>query len=194
MLRLRVAFALAALALAGGSLAAQRTKANANRSGQWIGFGLGAGVGRVGCDICVSSRPGSISGYFKVGGTLNRKLLLGAEVDGWFHNAGGVGEYLVGLAAELYYYPNPRKRLFYKAGLGMLRYQTDDGPNRLSSTAFGANFGAGYDIPFSRSVSFTPFASLWVASPGGEINYNGEPIVSDISLMLIQAGIGVSWH
>jgi len=182
------------LTFAAGALAAQRAKTGANRSGQWLGFGLGPGVSRVGCDICTSSRPGSISGYFKVGGTLSRRLLLGLETDGWIHNAGGVDEYLVGLAGQLYYYPNPRKRLFYKAGLGVLRFQMDDGPNRLGSTAFGANLGAGYDLPFSPSISFTPFASVFVASFGGGIKFNGDRILNGNSLMLIQMGIGVTWH
>lgn len=191
---LRVGFALAALALAAGALPAQRSKVTANRSGQWIGFGFGPGVSRVGCDICTSSRPGSISGYFKAGGTLSRKVLLGVETDGWIHNSDAVDEYLVGLAGEVYFYPNPRKRLFYKAGLGVMRFQMDDGQNRISSTAFGANLGAGYDLPYSRAVSFTPFASIFVASLGGGIEFNGDRIIDGNSLMLIQLGMGVTWH
>jgi len=198
MLRLRVGFALAVLALAAGALSAQKsnpkTKVTSNRSGQWIGFGFGIGVPHVGCDICTSSRPGSLSGYVKVGGTLSRKVLLGVESDGWIHNSDEVDEYLLGLAGMVYYYPNPKKRLFYKAGLGGLRFQMDDGPNRLSSMAFGINLGAGYDYPYSRSVSFSPFVTVFVASLGGGIEFNGEPAVESNSLILLQLGMGVTWH
>ncbi len=196
MLRLRLVFALIAFALTAGSLAAQKqkTKANPNRSGQWIGFGIGPGVGRVGCDICETNRRTSFSGYFKAGGTLSRRWLLGVETDVWMRGANGVNELLAGLAGEFYFYPNPHKRLFYKGGPGVLFYQATDGDGRLSSTAFGVNFGAGYDMPMNKSVSWTPFVSLWIASFGSGINFNGEPVLDGVSLMLFQTGVGVSWH
>ena len=194
MLGLRVGFAIAALVLTSGSLAAQRPNAAASRGGQWLGFGLGTGMGRVSCPICESNRHTSISGYVKAGGTLSRKFLLGVETDGWMRRTDDVDEFLLGLAAQLYYYPNQRKRLFYKAGLGIMLYQIDDGPGRLTSTAFGPNLGAGYDLPISPSVSFTPFASVFVASLGGEIKFNGDRIRDDIGLMLVQVGVGITWH
>lgn len=194
MLRLRVGFALAALLIAAGSLAAQRASPGANRSGQWLGFGLGTGMGRVSCAICEPNRHTSISGYVKAGGTLSRRFLLGLEADGWMRTSASVDEFLIGLAAQLYHYPNPRKRLFYKAGFGVMLFQIDDGAGRLTTTAFGPSLGAGYDLPISPSVSLSPFASVFVASLGGEIKFNGDRIRDDVGLMLIQVGVGVSWH
>lgn len=193
MLRIRVGFAVAALVLVAVPLAAQ-ANAGANRTGQWLGIGLGTGLGRVTCAICESNRHTSISGYFKAGGTLSRRFLLGVETDGWMRGADGVDEFLLGLAAQVFFYPNPRKRLFYKAGVGVILYQIDDGPNRLTSTAFGPNLGAGYDVPISPTVSLTPFASVFLASVGGDIKFNGDPIRSDIGLTLVQVGLGVTWH
>jgi len=194
MLRIQFGWAIVvALGLSVSPLAAQ-ANAGANRTGQWLGIGLGTGLGRVTCAICESNRHTSISGYFKAGGTLNRRFLLGVETDGWMRRADNVDEFLLGLAGQLFFYPNPRKRLFYKAGVGVILYQIDDGPNRLTSTAFGPNLGAGYDLPISPTVSFTPFASVFLASLGGEIKFNGNPIRSDIGLTLIQVGVGVTWH
>jgi hypothetical protein len=190
---LRVGFVIAALALAAGSLAAQ-TGTRSNRSGQWLGVGIGSGWGRVTCTVCDANRGGSLSGYLRVGGTVNRRFLLGVESDAWMRSVDNVDHFMIGVAAQLYYYPNPRKRLFYKAGLGMMMYQADDGPGRVTSRAFGPNLGAGYDLPISPSVSFTPFASVFVASLGGKIKFNGETFRDDGGLTLIQLGMGVTWH
>lgn len=191
---IRVGLAIAALVITTSTLAAQGANAGANRNGQWLGFGLGTGVGRVSCPICEANRHVSISGYVRAGGTLSRRFLLGVETDGWMRSAEDVDEFLLGLAAQIYYYPNPRKRLFYKAGFGVLLFQIDGGPDRLTSTAFGPNLGVGYDLPISPTVSFAPFASVFVASLGGEIRANGSPIRDDIGLMLVQVGVGVTWH
>lgn len=166
----------------------------ARRGGQWLGFGVGTGFGRVSCPICQANRKGSISGYVKAGGTLNRRTLLGMEASGWMRSEDGADELMVALAGSVYWYPNSRKRLFYKAGLGVMHYKTDDGPNRLTSTAFGPQLGAGYDMPISPSVSVTPFANWLVASLGGELTFNGDRFRDDVGLMLIQLGVGVTWH
>lgn len=193
MLNLRAGFAIAALCFAAVPLAAQ-TRPASTRSGQWLGFGLGSGLGRVSCAICETNRHTSISGYVKAGGTLNRRFLLGVEADGWMRSADNVDEFLIGLAGQLFYYPNPRKRLFYKVGVGVMLFQIDDGDGRLTTTAFGPNLGAGYDLPISPTVSFTPFASVFIASLGGEIRFNGDAIRNDVGLMLVQLGVGITWH
>lgn len=191
---LRVGFAIAALALAASALAAQQPGTGSNRGGQWLGIGVGGGWGRVTCAVCASNRQTSIAGYVKAGGTLSRRFLLGVEGDGWMRSDDNVDEFLIGIAAQLYFYPNPRKRLFYKAGAGMMLYQIGDGPGRLTSTAFGPSVGVGFDMPASPAVSFSPFASAFIASLGGEIKFNGERIRNDGGLMLIQLGVGVTWH
>jgi len=194
MRTLKLALILIAGAVVVPPLAAQQSAPPARRSGQWLGFGLGTGIGRVSCPICIANRGASVSGYLKGGGTLSRRMLLGLEANGWMRSAGGADELLVALSGSLYWYPNPRRRLFYKVGVGAMHYQTDDGPNRLTSTAFGPQLGAGYDIPLSPTVSLTPFANWLVASLGGELNANGSKFRDDIGLMLIQIGAGITWH
>jgi hypothetical protein len=185
---------LGALALVVVALPASAQQPAPRRAGQWMGFGIGSGFGRVSCAICEANRHGSVSGYLRGGGTLSRRLLLGLEANGWTRSNDGVDEYLLGLSGAVYWYPNPRRRLYYKAGIGVMRYQIDDGPGRLSSTAFGPSLGAGYDIPLSASVSLTPFASWTIASVGGKIKFNGSTARNDVGLMLIQVGLGLTWH
>lgn len=202
---MRVLSVLVAIALSAGSLGAQtkasapakpatKSRAASNRAGQWLGIGLAPGWGRFTCEICESSRGAAISGYFRVGGTINPKFLVGLEADGWMRSVEEVNHFMLGVAAELFFYPNARKRLYYKAGVGILFYQADDGPGQVTTQAFGPNLGAGYDIPVSGALSLTPFVSVFIASLGGDINFNGEQFRSDGGLLLAQIGMGLTWH
>ncbi len=204
---LRAGFAIAAIALWGGTLPAQKTNApskkpaassqanvGSNRAGQWLGVGIGSGWGRFTCEVCEASRGASVSGYFRVGGTLSSKFLLGVEADGWMRGVEDVDHFMLGVAAQLFFYPNSRKRLYYKAGLGIMLYQASDEDGSVTTQAFGPNLGAGYDIPISGAVSLTPFVSVFIASLGGDINFNGEQFRSDGGLLLAQLGMGVTWH
>lgn len=201
-MRMPVICALVAIALSAGSLGAQKPKATSsakpsvatNRAGQWLGIGVAPGWGRFTCEICEASRGAAISGYFRVGGTINSKFLVGLETDGWMRSVDDVKHFMLGVAAELFFYPNPRKRLYYKAGVGILFYQADDGPGQVTTQAFGPNLGAGYDIPVSGALSLTPFVSVFIASLGGDINFNGEQFRSDGGLLLAQLGMGLTWH
>ena len=201
-MRMRVICGLVAIALSAGNLGAQKPKASSsakpnaatNRTGQWLGIGLAPGWGRFTCEICEASRGAAISGYLRVGGTINSKFLVGLEGDGWMRNVDSVSHFMLGVAAELFFYPNPRKRLYYKAGVGILFYQADDGPGQVTTQAFGPNLGAGYDIPVNGALSLTPFVSVFIASLGGDINFNGEPFRSDGGLLLAQIGMGLTWH
>jgi hypothetical protein len=53
------------------------------RDGFFIGFGVGGG-GSIGFEGD-SEREVGRAGYFKIGGALSDKVLLGAEAGGWFH-------------------------------------------------------------------------------------------------------------
>jgi hypothetical protein len=190
----REGFAVAILLGLAGPLAAQRD-AGAARTGQWLGAGLGLGWGRVSCPgLCEANRHSSITGYFRAGGTLSRRALLGLEATGWTQRDRDVDEFILGLTAAVYYYPNPRRRLFYKAGASVLRYQIDDGADRLTSTGFGPHLGVGLDRPIGPTVSLTPYLNVVLASWGGGLKFNGTQFRDDVSVMLVQLGVGVTWH
>ena len=201
-MRMRVSCALVAIALSAGSLGAQKPKASSsakpsaatNRAGQWLGIGLAPGWSRFSCEICETNRGAAISGYFRVGGTINPKFLVGVEADGWMRGVEDVSHFMLGAAAVLFFYPTPRKGLYYKAGVGILFYQAGDDEGQVTTQAFGPNLGAGYDIPVSGALSLTPFVSVFIASLGGDINFNGETFRSDGGLLLAQLGVGLTWH
>ena len=52
-----------------------------DRQGFWIGFGGGYGSAEASadCEGCSGDREGSFTGFIKLGGTLNDRVLLGVE-------------------------------------------------------------------------------------------------------------------
>ncbi len=89
------------------------------RDGFFIGFGVGAGSLGFEDD---SEREVGGAGYFKIGGALNDKVLLGAEGGGWskeMREGGGSGTVTFSsLNAVFYGYLNPTGGFFIKSGLG----------------------------------------------------------------------------
>lgn len=62
----------------------------ATRKGFWWSFGLGYGSARAQCVECSSGdREGSVSGSFRLGGTIGDNLLIGWETGGWLKNSRG---------------------------------------------------------------------------------------------------------
>jgi len=79
------------LGLAGLAVTTAWAQHPQTREGFWIGFGFGYGTAGLTCDACGSTtREGSASGYVKLGGTLNKSVLLGGEVDAWTKGESGV--------------------------------------------------------------------------------------------------------
>lgn len=90
----------------------------------------------------------------------------------------------------MYWYPNRRRPLFWKGGAGLVSHRVEDGNDVLSSTALGLVLGAGYDAPLGRRLSLTPYVNLFVASPGGEVKFNGARALDDVSVTFVQLGLG----
>lgn len=183
-----VMMAIVALAAAAAPLRAQRTQSS---GGFWYGAGLGSGWTRVACDLCRSSRGTAVSGFVRLGGRVRPGLLVGAEGSVWKKGDGGIDETLFGLSANAYVYPR-RGNFYWKAGAGLLSYRNDDNRDVLTSTALGLHLGAGYDLRVRDGLYLSPYASVMVASLGGEVKFNGADILSKANLSLIQAGIGIS--
>lgn len=168
-------------------LAPSAVTAQTDRDGFFIGFGFG--LGTLGVED-VDDRENAISGYLKLGGAINDKVLLGAETNSWVktETVNGANATLTSssLAAVAYVYPDPASGFYLKAGIGLARIEAEassfgvrftDGEN---GTAFTA--GIGYDIGFGGRFGLTPFANLVYSSfDGGSSN-------------LFQAGLGVNWY
>ena len=157
------------------------------RDGFFIGFGVGGGsIGFEGDE----EREVGGTGYFKIGGALSDKILLGAEFGAWSKEMGEEG--LSGTVTSsnlnmvVYVYPDPTGGFFVKGGPGfaVLSAAVKFGDVTISETdnGFGFTLGAGYDIGFGGRFGLTPHA---------EFHYGG---FAESSINLIRVGLGFNWY
>ena len=156
---------------------AQSARGAPNREGFWLGVGIGWGSagflwGGVG------KRFGGLSGNFRLGGTLNRSILLGVESNGWGHSESGVSQSVGALTGNVYFYPSTTGTVYLKGGAGLVY--------RDQSSAFGVNLGVGIDLYTAKNFSLSPYvnyvAALSSIDPGV-----GRP-------NLLQLGVAAVWH
>jgi hypothetical protein len=192
----RAAIVIATL-LACGSvhLQAQSTRRPNTREGFWIGFGLGDGSAGLDCTTCSNDRFGGFSGYFRLGGTLSRSVLLGFESNAWVHSEGGTDESIGFGSIVALWYPSRTGALYLKFGLGGMTYRADDGVDIYTATAPSASLGIGYEVRLGRNFSVLPFLNS-LASSAVVLHVNGMtvPVSEDISFSLVQFGVGATWH
>lgn len=159
----------------------------ADRDGFFIGFGFG--LGSLGVEDA-DDRESAFSGYFKIGGAINDKVLLGAESNGWIKNESEDGAEATltssSLTAVAYLYPSPESGFYLKGGAGLARLD-------IEASGFGVSFsdaengtaltlGLGFDYGFGGRFALTPYANLIYSSfEGGTTN-------------LVQVGLGVNWY
>ena len=150
------------------------------REGFW--FGVGMGVGSLGCSECGGDRTNGASGYLKLGGALNPHLLLGVETNGWYKSESGVSLTQGNLSGAAYWYPSLNSGFFAKAGLGYAQLRADTGFGSWTTSGFGVLAGLGYDFRIGGNTSITPVANWFRGSfDGGS---------SDV----FQLGLGLTLH
>lgn len=141
----------------------------ARRNGFWFSAGIGAGAESFDArdGLGWSDGKGGGSGYVKLGGTVSRSLLLGAEGQVWAASYSGQNfdRSLGSLMGIAQLYPSPTGGFWLRGGLGFahdnLRTYTSSGiivDRDLNGTAYA--FGLGYDFPVNRHVSITPSLDL----------------------------------
>lgn len=165
----------------------------ADHQGVWFGAGVGLGSARLSCSICRSGRDGGGSGYLRVGATLTRQLLLGAETLVWYHSQDQIDYLLGSIQAVVYLYPLKKSGLYLKTGLGIAQYSAKDADNKVSTQALAGQFGAGYEIPISRSMSIVPFANF-LGTSGADVRFNDTVSGLSANTSLIQVGVGLTLH
>ena len=169
----------------------------------WLGAGVGAAAGRVGCDICSAERDLGPSAQLRAGYVLGRHLQLGLEANGWTSNDAelGVRDVIVGVAGLLYWYPSPDgPRYHLKAGLGPVWYRAQDSDvpagetaePAITSNALGIYIGVGYDLPVG-GVAVTPFFNLSDMLFSGALRQQ-DTRLADVNVSLIQVGVAVRWQ
>ena len=194
---MRKVILIAALLACGSSLVDAQSHRRTNaRQGLWVGFGLGQGSAGTDCSSsCGSDRIGGLSGYFRIGATLSRSVLLGFESNGWLHSEAGVDETIGFGSVVLLWYPSPTGGLYLKFGVGGMTYRADDGYDEFTATAPSASLGAGYEVRIGRNVSLVPYAN-YLTTSSVRLHFDGVPISSgeDIRINLFQFGLGVTFH
>jgi hypothetical protein len=76
-----------------------------------------------------------------------------------------------------------------------MTYREDDGFDILTATAPSGSIGIGYEVRIGRNLSLVSFANA-LGSSAATVKINGQPQVTgeDISLNLVQFGLGLTWH
>lgn len=190
LLRIGLRTLILCLAVAPAAHAQNATQSRTSPDGMWVSAGMGGGWTRVTCAICRTDRNLGPSGYVRLGTTLRPGLHIAVEVDGWTRSeqdlrstatAGGVAAYL---------YPEPAGGAFLKSGLAWVRYGVD---GDVGANLVGLLVGAGYDFPVSARLSVTNYVNL-VASSFGSLRSDRGTVANDVSLSLLQFGIGLTRH
>ncbi len=164
--------------------------------GTWVGAGIGGGWTRVSCAICRRDRALGPAGFVRFGTTLRPGFLLGAEVQGWTHENEDDIRSIVGAAsATAYLYPDPARGLYFKGGLGFVRYSAkESGDDQgVGTNLLGIVIGAGYQFEVAPGLSVTNYVSL-LASSFGSLRRDNASVTDDVSVSLLQIGIGITKH
>ena len=152
------------------------------REGFWIGFGLGGGS--FGCDECGDEdRLTGAAAYFKLGGTVNQNVLLGAEINGWAKSEDGATLSLSNVNAVIYLYPSKTGGFHFKGGIGLATVRFEIGDVEADETGGGAVLGIGYDARVGKNFSLTPF-----------LNVTAGRFDNGYKANTVQVGLGASWH
>jgi len=170
--------------------------------GLWGGFGIGGGVNLT--DTFDGGSLWGFSGYGRIGGTLNQRVLLGAESSGWIGSRDGVDYSRGNLSALLLFYPSPRGGLYLKGGLGFSYVTTSisssttiDGVFYFNSVSeskggFGATAGVGYDVRLGRNIYLVPAVDWYLQAVGSENSsvFGSLPGTNN----QISFSLGLVWH
>jgi len=173
------------------------------RQGFWFGGGVGQGHTYMSCGICGGDREtGGMSGYFRAGGTVTPRLLVGGELDGWRRRSGEVGEYFASVAAVGYLYPSAAHGWFLRLGVGYGRYRAAEDDEALVTGLPVLQVGTGYEVRVNQVLSIVPFVSL-LATPNGNLNreisssdggFRADRVATDLNLYGVSFGIGITRH
>lgn len=181
-----VVLCAAALGLTVPGAHAQRPAEPAVRhQGFWIGFGLGAGL-----NLDLDEGREGAAGYLRLGGTVNRHLLIGGELVAWAREENNVTLSQGNVTGTVYLYPGPTGGLFAKSGLGFgsITFETSSttsGTTRtvtVTESGVGATFGVGYDLRLGNNFYLTPNLDVLIQ------------VINQDTRSLLVLTVGVGWH
>jgi hypothetical protein len=159
----------------------------------WVSGGVGGGWARVSCAICQGERELGATGYARVGMNVRDGILIGAEGNAWTRDLEENGrEWVGGIGAVGYLYPRPAGSLFVKVGIGYLTYRADnEEDDQITMGSLGVQLGAGYEFRIGTSLHITNYMNL-LASSFGKLRSGDTEVVDDVSVTLLQIGVGLT--
>jgi hypothetical protein len=169
------------------------------REGFWIGFGFGYGSASVSADdFSADDREGSFTGFLKLGGTLNHRVLLGVESNAWYKSEEGDTLTLGSLTGTVTFYPMPTRGLFVKGGLGLSYMSMDvfvggDDTVNVNKVGWGLLVGVGYDWRVGENISISPVFNYYYGKPG-DVDIEGVTAFSGFSQNVVDFAVGVTFH
>ena len=179
------------------------------RQGLWFSAGLGAGSTSIHCAICAGDLGSrGTAGYARMGTTLNGRLLVGAELNGWLRGSEDGNQRVLALTGNGYWYPNPRHGYYLKGGFGLASYkqwQTDrnnsDVSTGISTGGLTGQIGTGYEMRVNPRMSFVPYLNLVATAQGAlasersdATHFERNTLPNRANVLMLQLGLGVTWH
>jgi hypothetical protein len=172
------------------------------RKGFWIGAGGGYGSAGVSCEDCGGGREESAAGYLKAGWTLNKRTLLGGEVNLWnkserMEEATGTVN-LYNISGTITFYPAASSGFFVRGGAGASFMDMDfeyEGTKFSTELGRGPGLlaGAGYDLRVARRIAVTPAVNVWYGHIG-DLTFEGETFASKWRHHVIDVTIGITFQ
>jgi hypothetical protein len=160
-----------------------------HRQGFFIGFGLGGGGG----EVSGNTNANGGTGWLTLGGTVNQKLRLAADFEGFSPNGSGSSNYGTSTFTALWY-PSARGNFFLKGGVGAAEVSLSlPGPDG-NGVGFGSVLGAGYDLRVGRKISITPQFTLFGGSTGDIKDSDGNVLANDVNFGVATLSVGIVFH
>lgn len=184
--------------------AAVRKPQRPHRTGLWSEVSAGGGRLRMGCSTCNDQIDRPVGGgLFRLGGTLNDRVLLGWESAGFNDEAFSFGDGDSTSVADfgtamivVLWFPG-RSGLFLKGGVGIVAgsFQIANGtavPDSAEGVGIGMTFGFGFDVPISRKFAITANAASFTAPVGDLVLPTRR--VDDVIGSTYQLSVGVTFR
>lgn len=163
------------------------------RQGAWAGIATGYGLPKVSCAICVDGRKRGFSGMVDVGAVVWRRVGLGIEASGWFHDEEGVAHRLWVISGAGYFYPSPQGGFYLKATGGYATYSAGDSTGSLEAKAPAVGLGAGWEARVAPHFLIQPYADFLTTIPTS-LKFEGTKVTGSTTVTQIRFGLGVRWY
>ncbi len=157
-----------------------------NGSGLSVAVGVGAGWGRISCDVCQTSRDLGPAAFVRIGTAVRPGVRVAGEATVWTHEVEDERENMGAAMAVIYLHPQ-QGPMYVKGGLGFVGYRAGED---IAMNAVGLQLGAGYELRLG-SLALNNYVNL-IGSSFGSLKNENTTIAEDVSTTLLQFGIGLT--